>query len=92
MSESICDLANKLLKCKEWDPLTLHALVQTDIPTQEYLDDDAPFAMGRDLIINVPVNPHGYADVYIDNTTGLTIHLPGTRNANRLEVATPLLD
>jgi hypothetical protein len=33
MSESICDLANKLLKCKEWDPLTLHALVQADIPT-----------------------------------------------------------
>ena len=33
MSESICDLANKLLKCKDWDPLTLHALVQADILT-----------------------------------------------------------
>jgi hypothetical protein len=46
--------------------------------------------MGRELIINVPVNPHGYADVYIDNTTGLTINLPGTHNTNRLEAAIPL--
>jgi hypothetical protein len=75
MSESICDLANGLLKCEEWDPLTLHALVQADIPTREYLDKDVTFAMGRELIVDVPVDPHGYADIYIiiDNTTGLTI-------------------
>jgi hypothetical protein len=90
MSESICDLANELLKCKELDPLTLHALVQADILTQEYLDDNVLFAMGRELIVNVPVDPCGYADVYIDNTTGLTINIPGTRNANRLEATTPL--
>ncbi len=29
-------------------------------------------------------------DVYIDDTTGLTINLPRTRNANRLEAAIPL--
>ncbi len=90
ISELICDLANKLLKCKEWDPLTLHALVQADIPTREYLDNDVPFAVGRELIINVPVDPHGYADIYIEDTTGLTINLPGTPNANRLEAAIPL--
>jgi hypothetical protein len=75
-------LANKLFKCKEWDPLSLHALVQADIPTQEYLDDKVPFAIGRDLIVDIPGNPRGYADVYIDNTTRLTVNLPGTRNAN----------
>ena len=90
MTESICDSANKLLKCKERDPLFLHALVQADIPTQEYLDDNVPFAIGRELIVNVPVNPHGYADVYIDDTTGLTINLPGIRNTDRLEAAIPL--
>jgi hypothetical protein len=83
-------LANELLKCKEWDPLTLHALVQADIPTQEYFDNNVPFAMGRELITDVPVDLHGYADVYINDMTGLTIKLPGTRNANRLEVAIPL--
>ncbi len=87
MSELICDLANELLKCKEWDPLTLHASVQADIPTREYLDN---FAMGRELIFDVPVNPRSYADVYINDTTGLTIDLPRTRNANRLEAAIPL--
>ncbi len=46
--------------------------------------------MERELIVNVPVNPRGYADIYIDNTTGLTINLPGTRNTNRLEAAIPL--
>jgi hypothetical protein len=86
----ICDLANKLLKCKEWDPLTLHALVQADIPTQEYLDNDVPFSIGKELIIDVPVNPHGYADVYINDTARLTIDLPETRNTNRLEAAIPL--
>jgi hypothetical protein len=59
MSELICNLANKLLKCKEWYPLTLHASVQEDIPTQKYLDDNVPFAMGRELIVDVPVDPHG---------------------------------
>ncbi len=46
--------------------------------------------MGRELIVDIPVNPHGYADVYIDNTTGLIVNLPGTRNANRPEAAIPL--
>jgi hypothetical protein len=90
MSESICDLENELLKCKEWDSLTLHALVQADIPTQEYLDDDIPFAMGRESIVDIPVNLHGYVDIYINDMTGLTINLPKTRNANRLEAAIPL--
>ena len=46
--------------------------------------------MERELIVNVPVNPQGYADVYIDDTTGLTINLPGIRNTDRLEAAIPL--
>jgi hypothetical protein len=65
-------------------------MVQADIPTQEYLDYDVPFAMGRELIVNVPVDPCGYADIYINDTTGLTIDLPGARNTNRLEAAIPL--
>ncbi len=46
--------------------------------------------MERELIVDFTVNPHGYVDIYIDNTTGLTIDLPGTRNANRLEAVIPL--
>jgi hypothetical protein len=46
--------------------------------------------MEGELIINVPGDPRGYVDVYIDDTTGLTINLLGTRNANRLQAAIPV--
>jgi hypothetical protein len=46
--------------------------------------------MGRELIVDVPVDPRGHTDVYIDNTTTFTIDLPRTRNANRLEAVIPL--
>ncbi len=64
--------------------------IQQEIPTHQYLDDNVPFTEGRELIIDVPINHQGYADVYIDNMTGLTINLPGTQNADRLEAAIPL--
>jgi hypothetical protein len=91
MSELICDLGNESLKCKEWDPLTLHVLVQADIPTREYLDEDVPFAIGRESIVNVPVDPRGYADVYINDTTGLTMNLPGHATLTDLKQQSPLL-
>ena len=90
MSETICNLENELLKCNDWDPHTLHVSVQANIPKRDCLDDDVPFAIKRELIVDVPIDPHGFADVYIDNTTGLTVDLPGTLNANRLKAAIPL--
>ncbi len=76
--EITCNLANKLLKCNNWEPRTLHSMVQKEIPTQVYLDDNVPFAIGRELIVDVPINHQGYANIYIDDTMGLTINLPGT--------------
>jgi hypothetical protein len=37
-SETICDLANELLKCKDWEPADLHASVQEDIPPRQYFE------------------------------------------------------
>ncbi len=54
--ETICDLANELLKCKYWDPGTLHASVQKEIPAQEYLEDDVPFAIRQELMVDIPIN------------------------------------
>jgi hypothetical protein len=65
----------------------LHPSVQLEIPTHQYLDDNVPFVEGRELIVDVPINHQGYADIYIDETMGLTIDLPGTQNAERLEAA-----
>ena len=90
LSETICDLANELLKCDDWEPADLHASVQEDIPSRQSLDENISFAAGRELIVDIPVDPRGYADVYLDDMTGLTVDLPGTRNADRMEAAIPL--
>jgi hypothetical protein len=88
--ETVCDLANKLLKCKDWEPQDLHASAQKNIPPRKYLDDAIPFVISRNLIVDIPINPQGYPDVYINNTTGLTVNLPGIMNANQLEAAISL--
>ena len=89
ISETICDLANELDQCDDWDPANLHASVQNDIPLPQFLDDDIPFAEGRELIVDIPVNPRGKVDVYIDDTTGLTVNIPGSKNVERMAAAIP---
>ena len=64
--------------------------MQHEIPQRQYIPDDVPFASGRELILDVPVNSHGYKDVYIDNTTELTVDIPESGNAERLKAAIPL--
>jgi hypothetical protein len=90
MSETICDLANELIKSNKWNPLILHALVQHQILPQEYLPDNVPFSKAHKLIVNVPFDPRGNIDCYIDDTPGLTVNIPGTKNASCLEAAIPL--
>ena len=43
------------------------------------------FAKGRDLIVEIPVNPKGTADIHMDDTTALSVDLEGTDNVLRLE-------
>jgi hypothetical protein len=38
------------------------------------------FGEGRELIVNIQVNPRGTNDVYVDNIIPLTVGLPGTDN------------
>ena len=91
ISESICDLMNAILQHDDWDPLTLFAeTAQAHVPPKEVLPDDVPFGIGRELIVDIPVDARGIVDVYIDDFIGLTIDLEGTDNAIRLERA-PLL-
>ena len=43
-----------------------------------------PFGKGKELIVNIPIDPKGYADVYINNTTGISLAIPGSDNIERL--------
>jgi hypothetical protein len=54
------------------------------------LPDDVEIAKARELVIDVPVDESGYADIYIDDTFAAVVNLPGSDNIKRLERA-PLL-
>jgi hypothetical protein len=52
------------------------------------LDDNIPFGIGRDLIVDIPVNPRGTVNLYINDFVGLIVDI--NNNAVCLERA-PLL-
>ena len=87
ISEPICDLAMAILQHPDWDPERLHAPNPELVPPAEIMEDSIPFGVGRELIVDVPVDPRGTTDVYIDDTMGLTIDVAGSNNAMRLERA-----
>ncbi len=83
--ESIRDLAKKILFDENWDPLTNYAPSQHLVPGMELLDASIPFAEGADLIVDIPVDPRGTGDVYINNLIQTTVVIDGTDNAIRCE-------
>lgn len=89
LSETICDLAHALLHDPVWNPDELQAPMS--VPSAKYSkSDDIPFGVGKKLVMDFPVDDRGTMDVYIDDTIGLTVDLPGTDNVKRMERA-PLL-
>ena len=76
-----------ILQHVDWNPLNLHAPNQHLLPAAETLDDNISFGEGKELIIDVPVDPKGVVDVYIDDTLGLTVEEEGSDNIMRLERA-----
>jgi hypothetical protein len=84
-------LINAILQHDDWNPLTLFAeKPQAHVPPKDVLPDDVPFGIGRDLIVDIPIDARGIVDLYIDDFVGLTVDLDDTDNATRLERA-PLL-
>ena len=84
ISESICDLAMAFLHSNDWDPTSLKSKLGDMVPKTKFLPDDVPFAKGKDLIIDVPVDPRGTADVYIDDTISLCVDMEGSSNVEKL--------
>ncbi len=56
----------------------------------ELLDASTPFAEGTDLIDDIPVDPRGTGDIYIDDLIQASVVINGTDNAIRCERATLL--
>ena len=90
ISESICDLANAILLNDDWDHNVVMSPDQELVPQRICLDDNIPFGQGKELIVDIPIDPRGMVDVYIDDLIGLTVEIPNSKNVARLERATLL--
>jgi hypothetical protein len=90
LSESIRDLANKIQFDNNWDPWTNYAPSQHLVPAMKIMDAYIPFAEGADLIVDIPVDPRGIGDVYIDDFIQATIVINGTANAIQCKCTTLL--
>jgi hypothetical protein len=87
LSESIRHLANKIFFDENWDLLTDYAPSQHLVPAMELLIVSIPFAEGADLIVDIPVDPRGTIDVYIDDLIQATVIIDGTDNSIHCERA-----
>jgi hypothetical protein len=89
--KTTCNLINMILTSNDWNPLEFFASnSQHLIPPKCTLTDNVPFGIGHNLIVDIPVNPRGTVNIYIDNFIRLTVNLKGSDNTTRLEHA-PLL-
>jgi hypothetical protein len=87
ISKTICDLANAILLSNDWDPGKIFALNQHLVPKSKLLVPNVPFAAGAELIVEIPFDPQGTHNVYINDIIGLTVDIPGSNNVARGQAA-----
>ncbi len=86
-SEPICNLATTILHNDSWDPTKLHSSTQSLVLPPTVMDDNVPFDIGKEMIVNIEMNPRGIHDIYIDDMIPLTVDIPGTDNLARCVAA-----
>jgi hypothetical protein len=79
LAEPICDLATALIQDENWDPSVIKARSQSLVPLPE-IESHEPFGAGKDLIVNIPVDPKGTHNVYLDDIISLTVNIWGSNN------------
>ena len=60
---------------------------QNLVPPPKVMDDDIPFGIGKELIVDIDVNPRGIQDIYINDMIIITVDIPGTNNLARCAAA-----
>jgi hypothetical protein len=88
ISKPVCNLINAILLGDNWDSKTLFAYqAQNHVPPKEILSNYIPFEIGRDLIINIPIDMRSTVDTYIDDFIGLTVNVKNSNNTAQLKQA-----
>ncbi len=90
VSETVCDLINKIKMRKEWQLELLFGENQFLVPPPFFLDGSIPIKPGLELIVDIPVNPCRITDIYIDDFILLAVDIEETDNLQRCD-RTPLL-
>jgi hypothetical protein len=85
ISETITDLANRILNDETWDPKVLFPQLLAQVPETKTLKDEIPFAKGKPLLVDIPLEKVGKADVYIDDVC--TVGILSPENEWRLQSA-----
>ena len=73
-----------------WDPSLLCDPNGHLVPPPLFLYNSIAFAEVKDLIIDVPVDKRGTADVYIDDTIALTVDVEDSNDVQPLNQVTLL--
>ena len=71
--ETVCELATAIVHEDDWSPANTHAPNSKLVPQNQIMSDEVSFGVGRTLIGDVPVDPRGITDVYIDDTIGFCV-------------------
>ena len=85
-SETTCDLAHAILNHPDWDPSTLSSPITSQVPPDDDLPDDIPFAPALPTIVKIDINTRGVIDVYIDDLITAIPDLHGNRDRAKAAV------
>jgi hypothetical protein len=80
ISETLTDLANKILNHKSWDPSSIFPSMIRKVPKTEIMGEKVPYAKARPLLVDVPLEKVGSSDVYIDDICTVGILEDGDRD------------
>lgn len=79
ISDMATDAINDLLPCRTWDHTTVVAAFAKNIPPAQSLDSAIPFAAAKDMVVAIPLEPHGKADCFIDDIITVAVDLGENR-------------
>ena len=88
VSETICDLANHLISNPKWNHKKYMSPIQDKVPPSESSTEDYPFSQALPMIVKVPHDPKGHAEIYIEDFMVAVVDI--NDNATRANKSVPL--